>query len=1289
MANIEPGAVILDRFDVEALAAAGGMGTVYRCLDRHTGLPVALKVQPAVAPADFQRFEREALLLAELRHPGVVRYVAHGQLSGNELYLAMEWLEGESLEATHARGPLGLEDARQVAARIAEVLLVIHGRGIIHRDLKPSNLFLPGGRLHDLKLLDFGIAGLRRQGPPLTRTGAILGTPGYMAPEQARGAGDVDARADLFSLGCVLFECLAGRPPFVAEDAMAVLAKILLEEAPPLAELREDAPAALCALVARLCSRAREARPASAGEVLEALCVLHLEETPLGVRRPPAPRPALTGAEQRLLCVALVDRRLEPGEGSRQTLRPGQARSEAATLLAVREVVEAHQGRLDALAGGAFVASWSGAFAARDQSMRAARCALALRALLPGAPIALATGRGVALARSWAGEAIGRAARLLRAGEGEKVLLDEVTARLISERFEIGESPAGPELQRERDLVPSRPTFLGKPTPCIGRDRELGALQGIYSECRSEPVARATLLTGPAGVGKSRLVAELVDRLQAQEDALLVVRGRGDAMRAGSPFGLLASALRGAFGVLAGEPPQARAGTVDACVARVLPPGEAARVSAFLGELLGAQRKSALLEVARGDTQLMGDQLRRAFVDWLLAECSVQPVLLVLEDLHWGDLPTVKFIDAALRELEGQPLLVLGLARPEVHQVFPQLWAERRMEELRLAPLTPKASARLVRAALGEQASAKVVERVVAHGEGNALHLEELIRAAAEQREGPPQTVLVMLQSRLEQLDPEARHVLRAASVFGERCWAGGVAALLGGLLREERVREWLSLLAEQEIIGRMPSSRFPGEEEHGFRHALVRDAAYSMLTEADRALGHRLARDWLERHGESEALVLAEHCERGGEPARAVAFYLRAAEQALEGDDVEAALLRARRALACEPDDSARGPLLLLCAEAHGWRGEHAESARCAAEALGHLPRASSAWFVAAGQAAEALGKLGDHEGLARLAGLFAEGGALGPHEVQASVRAAAQLFFAGKVDEAMALTARVEAARPGLLGDPRALAFVDQGLSVRTIFTGDLGSYRELKASATEGFERAGDRRNACAQWAKLGYASLQLGLHAEAEEELRGALLLAGRLGLHQVSAGARHNLGLALALQGKLAEAEVVERQAIAAFQEQRDRRLELASRGYLARILLLAGRLEEAAAELETAVAQSAPGSPALAHLLAHQAALQLAAGNAPAALARAREAFRLLEQMGGLDEGESVVRLVYAEALHAAGERGAAREVLQRAEERLRARAANIQELRWRETFLSRVPENARTLALALEWAAG
>src|SRR5262249_4208721 len=152
-----------------------------------------------------------------------------------------------------------------------------HRFGVVHRDVKPSNLFLVGGRPEEAKILDFGIARMGVLDRTLTQAGAMIGTPGYIAPEQARGDRHVDARADVFSLGCVLFRCLTGQKPFEGDDVMAILLKLVLEEPPRLGELLPEAPSALEDLVARMLAKAPGDRPADGSAVARELAAIEID----------------------------------------------------------------------------------------------------------------------------------------------------------------------------------------------------------------------------------------------------------------------------------------------------------------------------------------------------------------------------------------------------------------------------------------------------------------------------------------------------------------------------------------------------------------------------------------------------------------------------------------------------------------------------------------------------------------------------------------------------------------------------------------------------------------------------------------------------------------------------------------------------------------------------------------------------------------------------------------------------------------------------------------------------
>jgi eukaryotic-like serine/threonine-protein kinase len=294
---VAPGDLIDGRYRIVELIGEGGMGAVF--LAEHVGLSkeVALKViHPSFAGNGEirARFAREAMASARVEHPHVASALDIGELPDGAAYLVMPLVRGPSLTEALAGGPMPEARVIELGAQIADALAAAHAAGIIHRDLKPDNVVLmpreDGG--DHVKVLDFGIAGLSGEDPSaqkqLTRVGVVMGTPGYMSPEQAIGE-TVDARTDLYALGVILWEALTGRALFEGDDVAGIVTQQLTTTPTPVRELGVLAQGELEALVARLLSRARDERPESALEVRDALAAMLPEPRPSRLGSGPAP----------------------------------------------------------------------------------------------------------------------------------------------------------------------------------------------------------------------------------------------------------------------------------------------------------------------------------------------------------------------------------------------------------------------------------------------------------------------------------------------------------------------------------------------------------------------------------------------------------------------------------------------------------------------------------------------------------------------------------------------------------------------------------------------------------------------------------------------------------------------------------------------------------------------------------------------------------------------------------------------------------------------------------------
>lgn len=263
---------LADRYEIGGEVGRGGMAVVYEGLDLETGGKVAIKViRPEYAGAMAEtRFHREIRLARTLNHPNVLPLLDSGD-AGDFTYYVMPLIEGESLEERLEReGSLSVENAVSIVSQVADGLAYAHDRDVLHRDVKPGNILLEDGRA---VLSDFGVARALdvASGGTLTTSGVILGTPVYMSPEQGAGETDLDSRSDVYSLGCVLFEALAGEPPFSAPTAQAVIAKHIREQVPSIEVVRPDIPPPVAYTVHRALAKTRADRFSTISELRAAL----------------------------------------------------------------------------------------------------------------------------------------------------------------------------------------------------------------------------------------------------------------------------------------------------------------------------------------------------------------------------------------------------------------------------------------------------------------------------------------------------------------------------------------------------------------------------------------------------------------------------------------------------------------------------------------------------------------------------------------------------------------------------------------------------------------------------------------------------------------------------------------------------------------------------------------------------------------------------------------------------------------------------------------------------------
>ena len=898
--------LVTGRFRIEREVGRGAAGIVYRALDTSTEVQVALKIICATGADAMERarFDREGQVLSELSHPGIVRVVAFGSLEaacpdglGRRLddgspFIAMEWLDGEDLMARQRRAPLSLRQSLEIGRQVALALSAAHEADVVHRDIKPSNIFILGGEalpasgIHRAagdggnggnggngglraKLVDFGVAA--SSDVRLTQNDAVVGTPAYMAPEQARGDASAGARSDIYSLGATLFELIAGRPPHIGPTSIATLARLVTTPAPRLSELLVDVPPKLDDLIYRMLSSSPDDRPGSAIEVAESLEDLLRGEDLPGLTRQaeaPAPHAGITGTRLVTTLVALHVARAEERAAEIERLRDQGAEA----LPLGDDSIVAHLGAQRAYG---------------DEGARALELGMTLAAR--GARVGVATGRMRVDRTRSAGEVVDQAAALAREAGAGGLLADATTAELARGRFVWKRLPRGIVMV----VGVAARKDPGAVAPFVGRDAELIATLSAYDRCVEDATPVIVTVSGPPGIGKSRLGREFLVRLMARPEtkgedepsrrlrAPRLMHVRCESYGKSQALGVATDALRSLLSL----PKGASLEQAEAAIAERRPHH---KDGGLLARLLANQPLPDGI-----DPRGARDSLYLSMTELVIGVTAAEPCAMLIEDAQWSDPESITWIDHLLARASARPFFAMLLMRPSFWRGQGQRFAGRDHVRVELRPIARRATREIARAMIGAAASDAMLDQVAQQAAGSPLFAEELARVIASGKDmGTAPTIEAAIQVSLDALEETARDAVVRASVFGMSVWDAGLAALDVG-----DAEHALRKLVGAEMLVEQAGSRFAGTREYLFKHALVRDVAYASAGEELKKDLHAVAARWLGSMGEDAATV-AQHFDLGGRHEEAAFHWEAAARRALATNSLREAVTMADRAL-------------------------------------------------------------------------------------------------------------------------------------------------------------------------------------------------------------------------------------------------------------------------------------------------------------------------------------------------------------------------------------------------------
>jgi serine/threonine protein kinase/tetratricopeptide (TPR) repeat protein len=935
----------LNGFKILSVIGAGGMGKVYRAEQTKLQRTACIKtLLPELAndPDIAQRFEREGVATALIRHNNIVNIYDFGRTDDGILYIAMEYVEGRTLRTIlRTEAPVPSRRAITLVQQILSALDEAHASGVVHRDLKPANVLVTrhrdGGEL--VKVVDFGIAKLVGRGGPqrqgeqgLTRTGMVVGSVGYMPPEQILGE-DVGSSADLYAVGVVLWELLAGRRLFQGGNEVEIAKKHLtLMPDSPSAAAGVPLPAGLDAVVLKALEKTADRRFQSAREFREALervtyaawggatphsssglrgLATSVGQGPDASRVTPSGPSALQGlkglvpdhllahvadlprhvvtTEKRLLTVAYGE--LSGQAGLTEVLGAPAVKAQVTALgEAFTQVVSRREGQLERLPGAGFLVVFGLLHAHEDDPLRAVETCFDLVGAVEQAnrrlprPLLFRLGVHAASVTSaydetslsdslGVAEVVAVSRRLLSTMPTGAIIASKALEKLVQGKVQGAEREVVVAGQKQEPVF----ELLGRAEKAdfrralVGRQAELTVLSQLIEVVRARK-AGGVLLVGAPGYGKSRLLAEVV--AIGRRNGVQVLTARGGRSAAPAPFEVARQLVQSLLdrGATANAP-------LSALATLGVPAHDVARLERLFAQGRGNDTQASREDDAAKDRAALLQVFDRA--------ATRGPVLLAIDDLHLIDDVSRQLVEELQRRAGKHPFGLVATARPgDLSAIAPRL---RRVD---LGPFDLATTQALVTALLDGTPAPELLDFVWKRAEGSPFFVEELVHSLVEtglaRREGDqwvlgdvsavnvPDALGLVIAARLDRLSAGARALLRVGAVIG-RAFSLPLAA-------EASPEKFDLAQAADECVQRGVLTR--GENgELRFEQSLVQDVLLQRLTPLDLKFLNARIGEALERgaSGDLPFEVMAKHFTAAEQPRKAIRYLRLAGDRSFE----------------------------------------------------------------------------------------------------------------------------------------------------------------------------------------------------------------------------------------------------------------------------------------------------------------------------------------------------------------------------------------------------------------------